>query len=115
MRRLTARTRVHDEDASRMWLLRVGSVWRCGGEVELVQRPAAEILYADELARLAQADAKAPRPGNWKLTPASVLKFILGDEAVQIRPKFVGKRSLLERCIATFDRDRLFDEVLRAE
>ncbi|MGC4047910.1 MAG: AAA family ATPase [Armatimonas sp.] len=58
---------------------------------ENIQRPAAEVLWANELAELQKADANAPRPAGWALTPRSVLKFIEG--------KFVGSRALLERCI----------------
>lgn len=71
-----------------------------------LQRPAAEVLYASELDRLAKADANAPRPGNWHLSPQSVLKFVLGDEALGITPKFVGKRSFLERCIVALATNR---------
>ncbi len=71
-----------------------------------IQRPSAETLYADELARLAVADAAAPRPEGWKLTPRSVLAFVLGDEAQGISPKFVGSRSLLERCVVALATSR---------
>ncbi len=64
-----------------------------------IQRPAAENLYADELKCLAETDGDKPRPGGWKLTPQSVLKFILGNSELQIKPKFVGSRSLIERSI----------------
>src|SRR2546422_1066107 len=71
-----------------------------------LQRPAAEMLYTEELARLAEADAAHPRPRNWKLTPASVLKFVLGDEAMKIAPKFVGRRTFIERCIVALATNR---------
>lgn len=71
-----------------------------------LQRPAAEVMYAEELARLTAADGAAPRPRNWRLTPASVLKFILGDEELKIAPKFVGRRSFLERCIVALATNR---------
>jgi MoxR-like ATPase len=71
-----------------------------------LQRPSAELLYADELARLAQTEGDAPRPRNWKLTPASVLKFVLGDKTMNIAPKFVGRRSFLERCIVALATNR---------
>jgi len=73
---------------------------------EALQRPASEVLYADELKQLAVADGNAPRPGNWQLTPLSVLKFILGDQHLGIKPKFVGKRSFLERCIVAIATNR---------
>jgi MoxR-like ATPase len=71
-----------------------------------LQRPAAEVLYADELKRLAARDADATRPGNWQLTPLSVLKFILGDAELNIAPKFVGSRRMLERCIVALATNR---------
>jgi MoxR-like ATPase len=71
-----------------------------------LQRPAAEILYADELQRLAEADARVARPQGWRLTPLSVLKFVLGDESMGIAPKFVGQRSFLERCIVALATNR---------
>ncbi len=71
-----------------------------------VQRPAAEALYAAELERLAREDARAPRPGGWRLAPSSVLRFILGDEKAGIAPKFVGSRAFLERCIVALATNR---------
>ena len=71
-----------------------------------LQRPAAEILYADELKQLAQLDKNADRPGGWKLTPQSVLKFILGDRLLNIQPKFVGERATIERCIVALATNR---------
>ncbi len=75
--------------------------------LESVQRPAAELLYAEELDLLAREEGDAPKPGGWKLTPRSVLRFILGDaEGGPICPKFVGSRSLLERCIVALATNR---------
>jgi MoxR-like ATPase len=71
-----------------------------------IQRPAAEVLYADELARLAARDANQPRPRGWKLTPASVIAFVLGDEKLAVAPKFVGPRSFVERCIVALATNR---------
>src|SRR5687767_5518076 len=73
---------------------------------EELQRPAAEVLYAEELSRLADEDAGAPRPGGWKLTPQSVLRFVLGDEPDGIAPKFAGSRAMLERCIVALATNR---------
>lgn len=74
-------------------------------QIEL-QRPAAESLYATELKKLAELDKDAPRPGGWKLTPQSVLKFILGDRSLGITQKFVGSRAQLERCIVALATNR---------
>src|SRR5215475_5272883 len=71
-----------------------------------LQRPAAEALHADELGRLAEADASRPMPPGWRMTPQSVLKFILGDEKAGIAPKFVGRRAMLERCVVALATSR---------
>lgn len=75
-------------------------------DTDTLQRPAAEVLYADELAQLEKEDGDSVRPNGWKLTPLSVLKFVLGDEASGIAPKFVGRRSFLERCIVALATNR---------
>ena len=46
------------------------------GAPDAIQRPAAEVLYADEVRRLAETDGDAPRPAGWRLTPRSVLAFV---------------------------------------
>jgi MoxR-like ATPase len=71
-----------------------------------LQRPPAENLYGDELARLAEAEAGQPRPRGWKLTPRSVVRFVLGHEGLQVTPKFVGQRSLVERCVVALATNR---------
>ena len=71
-----------------------------------VQRPSAEVLYADELDSLARDDGDAPRPKGWALTPRSVLTFVLGDERNGAAPKFVGRRAFLERCIVALGYDQ---------
>jgi hypothetical protein len=43
-----------------------------------MQRPPAELLYADELAALASTD-RDPRPPGWRLSMPAVRRFILGD------------------------------------
>lgn len=75
------------------------------GQTDL-QRPAAETLYADELARLAAAGADEPKPRGWKLSPRAVLAFVLGDQERQIAPKFVGRRAFLERAIVSLATNR---------
>jgi MoxR-like ATPase len=71
-----------------------------------LQRPPAEVQFAGELTRLAEADAGKPRPQGWRLTPQSVVQFVLGDEALDIAPKFVGKRSFVERCVVALATQR---------
>ena len=74
--------------------------------LDQLQRPAAEVLYGDELKRLAERDGDAPRPEGWLLTPRSVLKFVLGDSTLNIEPKFVGEHSFIERCIVALATNR---------
>jgi MoxR-like ATPase len=71
-----------------------------------LQRPPAEVLHAADLARLAEDDAGKPRPKGWKLTPRSVVRFVLGDEAAGMASKFVGKRSFVERCVVALATNR---------
>lgn len=59
-----------------------------------------EERHADELARLAAADADA-RPPGWKLSPRAVRRFILGDETLRVERKFFGDDPLVDRCIVT--------------
>jgi MoxR-like ATPase len=75
------------------------------GVAEL-QRPSAEVLHADELARLTEADAEQPRPKGWRLSPRSVVRFVLGDDRAGISSKFVGKRSFVERCVVALATSR---------
>ncbi len=70
-----------------------------------LQRPPAEVLYQDELAALAAADAARPKPPGWRLAPASVLAFILGD-GQRCQPKFVGSRAIVETCIVSLATSR---------
>ncbi len=71
-----------------------------------IQRPAAEVLYADELERLEQADADRDRPAGWRLSPGAVLDFVLGDDKRDIEPKFVGTRRFVERCVVALATNR---------
>ncbi len=70
-----------------------------------LQRPPAEVVYADELKRLAKAD-KDPRPPGWALSPKAVRSFILGDARQRIRPKFVGHPSLVDRAMVALATNR---------
>ena len=65
-----------------------------------LQRPAAEVLYTDELERL-RAEDDGARPPGWQLSPRSVRAFLLGDPARKIRRKFVGSPSLVDRAMVT--------------
>src|SRR5689334_13353657 len=57
---------------------------------DAIQRPPAEILYADELAKLAGGDS-GPKPPGWRLSPRAVKTFIVGDAKLGIRKKLVGR------------------------
>ncbi|MBS1992030.1 MAG: AAA family ATPase [Cyanobacteria bacterium SZAS LIN-3] len=73
-----------------------------------VLRQHAENQYEQELAALAKCDKKE-KPPNWKLSPASVLLYLIGgtsDDGVTITPKYVGNRRLLEIAISTLATDR---------
>ena len=63
-------------------------------------RAAAELRYADELGRLAQAD-DAPRPAGWNLSPRAVRRFILGDAKLGVSRKFYGDDPLVDRAIVS--------------
>ena len=85
-----------------------------------VQIEPAERRHAGELAFLAAHDT-GPRPPGWELTPRSVVTFIAGSggerlrlpgpvdglpETLEIPAKFVGDRSLVERCVVTLAGER---------
>ncbi len=77
-----------------------------GSGASELQRPATELLYADELGRLEKETAAQPKPPGWKMTPQAVLDFVLGNEATGISPKFVGRRSFMERCVVSLATNR---------
>ena len=68
-----------------------------------VQRPPAEVLYADELAQLAREDT-GPVPPGWRLSMKAVLRFVGGGPG--IRRKIVCAPSLLERALVTLASNR---------
>jgi MoxR-like ATPase len=70
-----------------------------------VQRPAAEVRYADELARLRAAD-DGERPPGWALSLRAARRFILGDERAGISRKFVGDPSLIDRALVSLATSR---------
>lgn len=71
-----------------------------------LQRPPAEMLYADELETLRALDEERPRPPGWDLAPDSVIRFVLGDTDLELEPKFVGTRRFLERCVVSLATNR---------
>jgi MoxR-like ATPase len=88
-----------------------------------VQQPPAEQRYAPQLTFLRAADS-SPRPPGWLLSPERVVDFICGTRGETVRapaeadlsadiprslviePKFVGARSLVERCVVTLAGER---------
>lgn len=88
-----------------------------------VQQPPAEERYAAQLAFLRIVDT-APRPPGWLLSPERVVDFLCGTRGEAIRapaaaalpadlpksmalePKFIGSRSLVERCVVTLAGER---------
>jgi MoxR-like ATPase len=70
-----------------------------------IQRPPAEERFAQELARLADAD-EGPRPPGWRLSMPMARRFVLGDDALGVRPKFVGQPSLVDRALVALATQR---------
>lgn len=72
-----------------------------------ILRLPAEELYKTELNALIENE-KYPVPIGWKMSPRSVLTYIMGGKAgkVNITPKYLGDRRLAEICIATLVTDR---------
>jgi MoxR-like ATPase len=69
------------------------------------QRPPAEILYAAELERLHETDTE-PKPPGWQLSLHAVRRFVLGDTKLELRKKFVGNPSLVDRAMVTLATNR---------
>lgn len=73
-----------------------------------ILRQTAEELYAKEIEALIAAETD-PIPTGWKMSPRSVLTYITGNtkvKGVEISPKYVGNRRLVEIAIATLVTDR---------
>ncbi|MEL7352597.1 MAG: AAA family ATPase [Cyanobacteria bacterium P01_A01_bin.116] len=76
--------------------------------VTAVLRQHAEEQFAEELTALAAVDERQ-RPPNWQLSPWAVCTYLMGgtlDSGVEISPKYVGSRRLMEIAIATLATDR---------
>ncbi|MER5865028.1 AAA family ATPase [Kitasatospora sp. NPDC002040] len=70
-----------------------------------IQRPPAEVRYAEELAAL-RADDRDPRPPGWQLSLRAARRFVIGDEPAGIGRKFVGDTALVERALVTLATNR---------
>jgi MoxR-like ATPase len=70
-------------------------------------RTSAEVLFANELEALGRSDDR-PRPANWRLSPRAVVTYLMGGNAadVEITPKYIGNRRLIETAVATLATDR---------
>ncbi|MDQ0473122.1 ATP-binding protein [Labrys wisconsinensis] len=71
-------------------------------------RGAAEDLFGHELAALAAEDERA-RPANWRLSPQAVVTYLMGGRTrsgVEVSPKYIGNRRLIETAVATLATDR---------
>lgn len=77
------------------------------GQEENVLRLPAELLYQKEIDALIEAE-KNPVPEGWKMSPRSVLTYIVGGKAGRtlITPKYIGHQRLVEIAIATLVTDR---------
>ena len=76
-----------------------------GRATQGLQRPPAEVLYADELARLREND-RGPKPPGWALSLHAARAFVLGDAALNVRRKIVCPPSLIDRCMVTLATSR---------
>jgi MoxR-like ATPase len=70
-----------------------------------MQRPPAEVLYAEELEKLRGRDP-GPRPPGWQLSMPLVRAFVMGDARLGIARKFVGHPALVDRAMVTIATNR---------
>jgi len=71
-------------------------------------RQHAEQLYAQELDELQKQDS-GKRPQNWKLSPQSVVTYLIGGKlknGFEVSPKYIGNKRLMEIAVATLTTDR---------
>ncbi len=71
---------------------------------DVIRQPA-EVRCEAELNTLREHD-RWPRPQGWQLSPRMVETFLLGSKELNIAPKFVGDRRLVQVAIATLASDR---------
>ncbi|SHM82151.1 AAA domain (dynein-related subfamily) [Chitinophaga jiangningensis] len=73
-----------------------------------ILRQHAEVLYATELEELRKQDHDK-RPFNWSMSPQSVVTYLTGGtlkNGLEITPKYIGNRRLMEIAVATLATDR---------
>lgn len=71
-------------------------------------RQHAEQQFAQELEELQKQDSDK-KPPNWKLSPQSVVHYLLGKKlknGFEVTPKYIGNRRLIEIAVATLTTDR---------
>ncbi|MCC6287243.1 MAG: AAA family ATPase [Chitinophagaceae bacterium] len=71
-------------------------------------RQHAEQLFAEELEELSKQD-ELKKPANWKLSPQSVVKYLVGGKlknGFEVSPKYIGNKRLMEIAVATLTTDR---------
>jgi len=71
-------------------------------------RQHAEQLFAHELDELQKQDTEK-RPVNWKISPQSVVKYLVGGKlknGFEVSPKYIGNKRLMEIAVATLTTDR---------
>lgn len=73
--------------------------------MSLLQRPPAELKFADELAQLQKQDTGI-KPPNWQLSMSAIKDFILGKPSLGISQKMVLPVSAIERCLVTLASQR---------
>ncbi|MDE5936119.1 MAG: AAA family ATPase, partial [Ruminococcus sp.] len=73
---------------------------------EILRLPA-ERQFQQEIDALI-ANEKNPVPTGWRMSPKSVLTYIMGGKSggVEITPKYMGDKRIVEICIATLVTDR---------
>lgn len=62
------------------------------------QREPAEVIFREELERIAAMDL-GPVPPGWRMSPRAVEKFVLGDDSLGVECKFVADRAMVTRVI----------------
>ncbi|MDR3637942.1 MAG: AAA family ATPase [Isosphaeraceae bacterium] len=85
-----------------------GSFSTNGNGVGRVLRRHAEDQFAEELAELEKADARA-LPPRWRLSPWAVATYLLAgtlENGFEISPKYIGNRRLIEVAVSTLATDR---------
>ena len=71
-------------------------------------REHAEQLFGGELEEISKEDT-GKRPANWKLTPQSVVRYLIGGKlknGFEVSPKYIGDKRLMEIAVATLTTDR---------